>query len=253
MAAAVSSGRVSIDSPALSLLVSASKPKSSTLVAASISRAPSSKRTVRAAPLKSSSTCFRSSGMPDGVDSSQPRSRSLSNPSLPSRSGSTGSAPEMHMSAAPKPIPMNDPACSASHSPASGAAYTVTMPGSPASSVHSRSRRRPPAGRPSRPRRPGRDVLGLGDHRPVARDRPARGIALTGLAVVDLREAVLGLVGVLDLDHEHRDRLVLTEVDRGDGRPVAEPGLDVVGVVEVAGRLVVDLVEECLAEVRRCC
>ena len=75
------------------------------------------------------------------------------------------------------------------------------------------------------------DVVGLGDDRPVALDRPADVVAAA--AVLDLVEAGVGLVGVLDLDHDHRVGVLAAQVDGRERGPLTEPGLDVVGVVDV--------------------
>ncbi len=101
------------------------------------------------------------------------------------------------------------------------------------------------------------DLVGLGHHDPVAGDRPATevvgGLLATSLSAAraDGLETVLGLGGVLDLRHEDRGRrLVPTLSDRGDGEAVAQPRLEVVGVVEVVARSVLqDLLDDPLAQV----
>ena len=63
-------------------------------------------------------------------------------------------------------------------------------------------------------------------------------------------QARASLVGVLDLEHEHGIRVVTAQVDGRERGPVAQPGLDVVGVVDgVAVRLVLDPAEDLLAQV----
>ena len=74
------------------------------------------------------------------------------------------------------------------------------------------------------------DVVGLGDDRPVALDRPADVLAVA--AVLDLGQPLLRLVGVLDLDHDDRVGVLAAHVDGGDRGAVTEPRLDVVVVVE---------------------
>ena len=78
----------------------------------------------------------------------------------------------------------------------------------------------------------------------------AQPTSLAVAAVLDLVESRVGLVGVLDLEHDHRVGVLAADVDRRERRPVAQPGLDVIGVVEaLAVGLVLDPVEDLLAEV----
>ena len=69
---------------------------------------------------------------------------------------------------------------------------------------------------------------------------PAAGLlaeVAAGSAVAQLLHARVGGVLVADLEHHDRDRRVAARVDGGHRGPVAEPGLDVVGVGDAVALL----------------